>query len=153
MKPAGLKFDDLSVGQTFETGRFRVTADSIRTFAAEFDPQPMHLDDVAAAEGPFGRLVASGWQTLALTMKLMAEARPLGATPLIGVGVDDIRFLKPVHAETTIFVQAEVIELRPSSKPKRGFVRLQLSVIDEESGEVVLSEIWTVMVPRAADDS
>ena len=147
-----LTFDDVVVGQEFQTDNYLITAESIKSFASEFDPQAMHLDEDAAATGPFGRLTASGWHTLALAMKLMAEAKPFGSTSLVGIGVDEIKFLKPVFAETSIYVDAEVVEKRASSKPERGFVRMQLNVKDRATEQLLVSEIWTVMMPRLIDE-
>ena len=74
-----MKLDDIQIGQIFDSAPILVTTADIKRFAGEYDPQPMHLDEAAAAAGPFGRLTASGWQTLSLAMKLMVESRPLGA--------------------------------------------------------------------------
>ena len=142
-----IKFNDISPGMKFRTANYFMSEESIVRFASEFDPQPIHLDHDAAENGPFGQLTASGWQTLSLAMKLMAEAKPLGDTPLVGVGVDEIWFLKPVFVGTTIYVDAEVLSKRKSSKPGRGFVKMQLHVRDAAHNEAVLSEVWTILVP------
>lgn len=78
----------------------------------------------------------------------MAEARPLGETPLLGVAVDDIRFLQPVPVGSLLTVVARVLDKRDSSKPHRGFVRVQLMINEVTSGEAVASKIWTILVPR-----
>ncbi len=147
MNQPALTLEDIFVGQTFRTSEYTLSREAIKRFAGEFDPQPMHLDERAAERGPFGSLTASGWQTLALAMKLMAEARPFGDTPLLGVGVDEIRFVKPVFVNTTVYVVAEVISKRKSSKPGRGFVKLKLRVLNADNDQPVLSEVWTVLVP------
>ncbi len=139
---------DIEPGQTFETGDYQMSSERIKAFAREFDPQPMHLDERTAELGPFGGLTASGWHTLSITMRLMAEARPFGDTPLIGVGVNDIRFLRPVFAKTSIHVCATVTGKRASSKTGRGFVTMHLTTKNTASGEAVLSQDWTVMVPN-----
>lgn len=148
MKKA-LTFDDLQVGDEFETASWRMTRESIIQFAGEFDPQPIHLNEVAARQGPFGKLIASGWHTLSVAMRLMAEAKPLGETPLIGVAVDEIRFLKPVFVDAEIRVLAVVTEKRESSKPGRGYIRMALRVLECQSDEVVLTESWLMLVPRS----
>ena len=79
---------DLRIGQAFETGSLVISREDIVAFAASFDPQPMHLDEAAAEQTLFGRLVASGWHVAALTMRLMVQARPFGATPLIGAEIE-----------------------------------------------------------------
>ena len=140
-------FDAIEIGETYETETFRMTPERIKAFAIEFDPQPMHLDEEEAKQGPFGELTASGWHTLAVAMRLMAEAKPFGETPLIGVGVTDIKFLKPVIQNAKIYVEAIVTAKRTSTKPGRGFVKMQLTVYDSNSSEAVLSETWTVLVP------
>src|SRR4051812_23632223 len=90
-------FDDLRVGMRFESRQKLVTREDIKRFAAEFDPQPYHLDEVAAEHSPFKGLAASGWHTAAVAMRLAVEARPFGPHPLLGLGVDDLRWLAPVR--------------------------------------------------------
>lgn len=141
------KLSDISTGQVFETGRYLMTREKTVAFASEFDPQPMHVDEEAARQGPFGQLTASGWHTLSLTMKLVAESRPLGETPLLGVGVDGIEFSRPVYPETEIFARATVLSKRASSKPGRGFVQMEVETIDTASNDVVARQVWTIMVP------
>ena len=140
-------FDGISTGRVIETGKFRITAEEIKRFAQEFDPQPMHLDETAAKTGPFGRLVASGWQTLNLTMRLMVQAKPFGAHPLVGVAVDSVRFHKPVEPNTSIFAAAKIISKRRSGKQGRGLVKLEVETRDSDTGELLLSQVWTVMLP------
>src|ERR1035438_5155311 len=89
--------EDLSVGQTFRTGTVSVDSDRVRAFAAEFDPQPFHLDEAAAGSSLFGRLVASGWHTAAMTMRLMVTSDFRIAGGMIGVGVEQIRWPRPVY--------------------------------------------------------
>ena len=121
--------------------------DEVKSFAEDYDPQAMHTDEVAAKDGPFGSLTASGWHTLSLTMKLMAEAKPFGSTPLVGVGVDKIAFKKPVFPETEIVVRARVINKRASTKKGRGYIELELETLDVSNNEIVVRQNWIVMVP------
>jgi acyl dehydratase len=79
-------FDDLAPGMQFKTGEARITAPDIKRFAAEFDPQPMHLDEDTAARSFFKGLAASGWHTAAIAMRLLVESRPFGDHPIIGIG-------------------------------------------------------------------
>ena len=144
---SGLKLDQIEIGSHYVSGEQLMTLESIKEFAGVYDPQPMHLDEQAAAEGPFGRLTASGWQTLSLTMKMMAERAPFGDTPLVGVGVDGIEFKQPVFAGTRIQAHAEVTAKRPSLKPGRGFITMKVETKNVDSGEVVVRQNWTVMVP------
>ena len=85
-------YDDLDIGERFRSAALCMYESDMRAFAEQYDPQPMHTDPEAAAETMFGGLIASGWLTGALTMKLMVESRMLGSTPLIGVEVDRVRF-------------------------------------------------------------
>lgn len=145
--PAERHIEDIVVGESIVTGTIRITPESLREFAGIYDPQPMHLDSVAAADSIFGRVVASGWQTLALTMKLMVEARPFGSTPLVGVAVDDIRFRQPVDPGTTIRARAEITGVRNRSRGGGGFITLLVSTDNVDSGDVVLTQKWTLLLP------
>ncbi len=140
--------DDLTVGRRFTTGAVTVDAAAIRAFAAEYDPQPFHLDDAAARASLFGRLVASGWHTMALTMRLLVEGGLQPAWGLIGLGADELRWPRPVEPGDVLQVEWEVIETRPSaSKPDRGIARLRVTTRNQR-GEVVLALVTTVLVPR-----
>jgi acyl dehydratase len=90
-------FDDLAIGMRFESGEIQITASNIKRFAAEFDPQPMHLDEDAAAKTLFKGLAASGWHTAAIAMSLAVQIHPFGPHLLIGMGVDGLRWLAPVR--------------------------------------------------------
>jgi acyl dehydratase len=112
-------FDDLAVGMRFRSSEKVVTRDDIKRFAAEFDPQPYHLDEAAAQRTPLKGLAASGWHTAAIAMRLAVEIRPFGPHPLLGLGVDDLRWLAPVRPGDALHLEGEVIELTPSkTKPK-----------------------------------
>ena len=89
--------EDFAVGQTYGSGRLTVDKDRIKEFAAEFDPQPFHLDDEAARSSIVGRLAASGWHTAALTMRLLMDGELKPAGDIFGVGFDELRWLLPVH--------------------------------------------------------
>jgi acyl dehydratase len=140
--------DDLTVGRRFTTGSIAVDAEAIRAFAAQYDPQPFHLDEAAARGSLFGRLVASGWHTMALTMRMLVEGGLQPAWGLIGLGADELRWPRPVEPGDVLQVEWEVIETRPSSsKPDRGIARLRVTTRNQR-GEVVLSLITTVLVPQ-----
>ena len=125
-----------------------MTREEIVRFAASFDPQPMHLDDRAGRESIFGELIASGWHTLSLTMRLMVEARPFGSTPLIGVEVDGIRLSRPVTPGMRLRAEAEVLETRPSrSRADRGYAVMAVRTLDEDDREVARQQ-WLVLLPR-----
>jgi len=90
-------FDDLEIGMCFKSGGKLVTREDIKRFAAEFDPQPYHLDEAAAERSVMGGLAASGWHTAAIVMRLCIETRPFGPHPIFGLGVDELRWLAPVR--------------------------------------------------------
>ena len=140
-------FDTIEVGHQYETGTATMPLNDVIEFANKYDPQPMHTDEKLAVDGPFGKLVASGWQTLCLTMRLMAERKPFGKHQLVGVGVDHIRFERPVEPETTIVVRAQVTAKRKSRKPGRGFVTMKVQTFDAGRNDVVATQTWSVMIP------
>ena len=108
-------FDDLVLGMRFRTPEKRVTREDIKRFANEFDPQAYHLDEAAAERSVFGGLAASGWHTAAIAMRLAVETRPFGPHPLLGLGVDDLRWLAPVRPDDVIHLEGEVVELTHAS--------------------------------------
>ncbi|MGE3477819.1 MAG: MaoC family dehydratase [Rhodospirillaceae bacterium] len=120
--------EDFAVGDRAETGRTIVTREMIEAFAELYDPQPMHLDETAAQGTVFGRLIGSGWQTLALTMRLMVDARFLGSTPIVGAEFKEMRFHAPMLPGDTLQANAEILAVRPSkSRPDRGFMDVRVT--------------------------
>jgi acyl dehydratase len=145
-----LFLEDLSLGQKFRTGTVTVDSERVKAFAAEFDPQPFHLDEAAASASLFGGLVASGWHTAALTMRLMVESDMKIAGGLVGAGVEQIRWPRPVRPGDRLHVDVEVVEVRPSrSNPDRGIVRLKSQTLNQNE-EVVMEQVASVIVPRAS---
>ncbi len=143
-----LYFEDLKVGDRFQTGSLTVTEEVMLAFARVYDPQPMHADPEAAASGPFHGLIGSGWHTAALVMKLTAEARPWGNTPLLGLGVKEIQWPQPVRPGDTLQVEIEVLALRASkSRPDYGIAALQ-STARNQKGETVYQMQPSCWVPR-----
>jgi acyl dehydratase len=141
-------FDDLRVGMTVEAGPISVSEADIIRFAAEFDPQPYHLDPVAAASSPFKGLAASGWHTAALVMRLVVAARLFGPNPILGLGVDELRWLAPVRPGDTLRAVGEVLSLTPStSRPDHGTVRMRWVAYNHED-EPVYSITPMMIVPR-----
>ena len=129
--------EDLQVGEKFQTASVTVTEAEILEFSRRFDPQPMHLDPEAAAKGPFQGLIASGWHTGAIVMRLVVDSNPLGDLPLLGLGVDGIEWPQPVRPNDTIQVEMEVLSIRPSkTHPTHGIVKLK-STARNQHGEVV----------------
>jgi acyl dehydratase len=125
-------FEDFAVGQTFVSPTITVTAERIKAFARDFDPQPFHLDEEAARGSLFGRLVASGWHTAAITMRLIVDSdlRPAGGT--IGAGTDELRWPNPVYPGDVLRVEGEVVETRPlRSRAELGLVRMRSTTYNQ----------------------
>jgi acyl dehydratase len=142
MPPAALHLDDIDVGHTFVTGSITVTAEDIRAFARQFDPQPFHLDEVAAAESLFGGLAASGWHTAALTMRLLVDGFPL-ARGVIGAG-GDLAWPRPTRPGDTLTVHGEVLEVTPSkTRPDRGMLLVRNETRNQRDEPV---QIFTVRI-------
>ncbi len=140
-------FDDLTLGMRFKSGNKLVTREDIIRFASEFDPQPYHLDEAAAERSPFKGLAASGWHTAAIAMRLAVEVRPFGPHPLLGLGVDDLRWLAPVRPGDTLHLEGEVIELTPSKTKPQGVARVKWTAINQR-GEPVYTFTPIGIVPR-----
>ena len=140
--------DDFAVGQTFGSGRLVVEEARIKTFAAEFDPQPFHLDAEAARRSLFGGLAASGWHTAALTMRLLVESdiKPVGG--IIGAGFDEFRWPRPVRPGDELRVESEVLEVRASkSRPEQGMIKVRTTTLNQ-NGEPVQIFVGNLVVPR-----
>jgi acyl dehydratase len=134
-----LYFEDFPPGDVRESPVRTVTRDEILTFARQFDPQPFHLDDEAAKRSIFGGLLASGWHTCAIYMRLMWETFLKDTASLGSPGVDEIRWVKPVRPGDSLRVRFTVVEAVPSrSKPDRGIVRV-LSEVFNQHGEIVMT--------------
>jgi acyl dehydratase len=131
-------FEDYVVGTTTEHGSIRVDEDELVDFGRRFDPQPFHIDPDAAAAGPYGGLIASGWHTCALMMRLLAEEYLSPASSLGSPGVDELRWIRPVRPGDELFLRTTVEEARLSrSKPDRGLLRTRVELVDS-GGDVVL---------------
>jgi acyl dehydratase len=142
-----LYFDDLRVGQKHRSGMYEVDEEQIKTFARQFDPQPFHLDDEAAKKTLFKGLVASGWHTAAITMRLLVTSGLPLAGGSVGAG-GEITWPNPVRPGAVLQVESEVMELRPSrSRPERGIVTMR-SETKNQSGEVVQILVAKLIVPR-----
>lgn len=134
---------------TFASPSNEVTIDEIVGFARQYDPQPFHLDPEAAAVSAFGRLVASGWHTAAVTMRLMLASELQLASGLVNAGIDSLQWPRPVVPGDVLHVNIEVVELRPSrSKPDRGIVKLR--VLTRNAAEAVVQDLLiSIIVARA----
>jgi acyl dehydratase len=134
-----LYFDDLKVGQRFETARATVTEAEIVAFARQFDPQYYHVDPVAARTSLFGGLIASGFHTLSLSMRLFFDLNLWPASVIASPGMDQVRWLKPMRPGDTIRAAAEVIEVKASSsKPDRGVITMEHPCWNQDD-EVILT--------------
>jgi acyl dehydratase len=142
-----LHLEDYTVGQTFGSGRLKVTADEIKAYAAAFDPQPFHLDEEKAKGTFFKGLAASGWHTAALTMRLLAESPVKPAVGIIGAG-GEISWPKPLRPGDEIRLESEVLEVRPSqSRPDRGMIKVKTTTLNQ-NGEAVQILIANLLVWR-----
>ena len=140
--------EDFAVGQTFRSGQRQIDAERIKTFAAEFDPQPFHLDEAAARDTIFRGLAASGWHTAAVTMRLLVESdlKPVGG--IVGAGFDEFRWPRPVRPGDELHLESEVLEVRPSkSRPDQGLVKLRTTTLNQ-NGEAVQISVGNLVVPR-----
>ena len=141
-------FEDFAVGQTFGSGRLRVEPERIKSFAAEFDPQPFHLDDAAASRSIFGGLAASGWHTAALTMRLLVDSGIDPAGGIVGAGFDELRWPRPVRPGDELHLKSEVLEARPSrSRPDQGWLKLRTTTLNQKE-EPVQILVANLVVPR-----
>ena len=140
--------EDLQVGDQFESDAFEVTEEGIIAFARQFDPQPFHLDVQAAEQSVFRGLVASGWHTAAMSMRLFVTGELKLAGGSVGLGVDELRWPRPVKPGDTLRLQTEIMEVRPSkSKLDRGIIRIR-NVTTNQRGEVVQTFFASVLVRR-----
>src|SRR5207244_855881 len=140
-------FEDLKAGDRFKSGTYKVTEEQIVSFAREFDPQPFHLDPAVARQTMFESLIASGWHTAAITMRLFVQTLNF-AEGAIGLGVDELRWPNAVRPGDTLQVETEIVDLRESkSKPNHGIVRLS-NVTTNQRGEVVQTMFASALVLR-----
>ena len=146
-------WEDFTPGRVFETQTRSLSEEDILRFAREYDPQAYHTDAEAARASPFGGLIASGWQTCSLTMRLMCDGYLLETSCVGSPGLEELRWLKPVRPGDTLRLQSTVLESTPSSKqPNRGTVLFRWDTLNQ-SGEVVLSMRGRQMFLRRAPAS
>lgn len=138
-------FEDLSVGATASLGTCEVTAEEITEFGRRYDPQPFHTDPEAAADSPFGGLVASGWHTASLTMRLLVEGWLSGVATRGAAGVDELRWHRPVRPGATLRVKAEVAGTDDWDE-STGLVDLAVTTFADD--ERALSMVGLVLVAR-----
>lgn len=142
-------WEDMEVGEETIFGDYQVTREEVLEFARKYDPQPFHLDDVAAAKTHFGRIAASGWHTAAMTMRVIVNA--LSRDPQAGLGspgVDELRWLRPVYPGDRLTMRGRILDKTPSrSKPEIGTIRTQ-TVVTNQDGVDVMRFISVVMMQR-----
>ena len=145
--PTELYLDDLAVGRKFVSRELELTREGCEAFAAEFDPQPFHLDEAAGRHSVFGRLAASGWYTASLTMRLIVDSELKIAGGIVGLG-GEIKWPKPAYPGDTLRVECEVLDVRVSeSKPDRGIVTMRNQTLNQR-GEPIQLAVVKLMVPR-----
>jgi acyl dehydratase len=140
--------EDFAAGQKYHSGRLRMEKERMTVFAAEFDPQPFHLDEEAARNTMFGGLVASGWHTAAVTMWLLVESDLKPAGGIVGAGADEFRWPHPVRPGDELRIESEVLEVRPSrSHPDQGLIKVRTTTLNhnDEPVQVILANL---VVPR-----
>lgn len=147
-KPVENYMEDLAVGQRFSAGPLDVTAEDITAYAKKYDPQDFHTDPARAKNTVFGELIASGWHTASLTMRLIIEASPPMKGGMIGRSVERMNWPKPVKPGDKLYFEGEILDLRASnSNPDRGIMRVKNTTFNQNR-EPVLEMETVVFVPR-----
>lgn len=144
-------FEDYVEGDVHRFGSIAVDADEIVAFAKRYDPQSIHTDPLAAEHGPFGGLIASGWHTCGLMMRLYAEYYLTHVASLASPGLDELRWLKPVRPGDRLSVQVTVLKAAPSkSKPDRGAVTSLIEVFNQAAEAVMTMKVVNIIARRPA---
>lgn len=142
---ARLTFEDFKPGTAMTYGHYRVTLDEVRAFASEYDPQPMHLDPVAAQQSLLRGLAASGWHSCCMMMRMLTDSLLLETSCMGAPGVDEVRWLKPVYPGDVLSMRHTVLSSKVSqSKPDRGFVQFHFEMLNQ-NGDVVLDQRNAIM--------
>ncbi|CCQ34375.1 cyanate lyase protein [Halorhabdus tiamatea SARL4B] len=144
-------YEDFAVGDSWTFGTRDVTAAEITDFARQFDPQPMHVDSEAASDGPFDGLIASGWHTAALSMRLLADGLFLDAAGRGGLGVDDLEWRTPLRPGDELTVDAEVVAREPLDD-ERGEVDFAVRTTNSDDEEVLSMVVKGLFARRDAED-
>jgi acyl dehydratase len=149
MSESGVHYlEDFAVGQTFRSGPLRIDKERALAFAAEFDPQPFHLNEAAASRSIFGGLTVSGWHTAAVTMRLLVASDFKPAGGILGAGLDECRWPRPVRHGDELRIECEVLEVRPSrSRPGQGLLKLRTTTLNQDH-EAVMVQVANVVVLR-----
>jgi acyl dehydratase len=140
--------EDMVVGEKHQAGSVEVTEAECLAFSRAYDPQPMHIDPEVAAKSRFKGIIASGWHTAAMAMRLFAQVRVMGDTEALGMGVDQLRWLLPVRPGDTLSIEMEVLSVKPSdSNPRFGVVKFGVTTRNQR-GETVMTHSPSCWVPR-----
>ncbi len=143
-------FEDVQIGQTHRFGRYEVTAEEIVEYARQFDPQPFHLDEEAAKHSMFGGLIASGWHTGAMFIRMICDHAIPGAATTGALGFDDLKWLRPVRPGDVLSVETRIKEkIDAPSRHGTGTVRIEGSVLNQK-GEAVMTLTSLVLYRRRA---
>jgi len=140
-------FEDVQIGETTRFGRYEVTREEILEYARQFDPQPFHLDEEAARQSLFGGLIASGWHTGAMFIRMVCDGMIPGTATAGATGFDDLRWIKPVRPGDVLSVESVVREKIVGRRPDVGTVKVE-SRISNQRGEVVMSLVSLVIYLR-----
>jgi acyl dehydratase len=131
-------YEDLTAGQTDEYGHYEVTREEIVEFAGQYDPQPFHVDEDAAADSPFGGIIASGWHTAAMTMRILVDGHFSRAASHGAVGIDELRWRNPVRPGDTLAVRSTILE-KDDWDGRRGLVRAEVTTVEADEDTVLLT--------------
>lgn len=144
-------FEDMAVGDTARFGSYRVDRETVIDFARQYDPQPFHLSDEAAAQTHFGRLAASGWHSCAMTMAMLVEHWNEDPVASLGAaGIDELRWKRPVYPGDTLSCETEVLSAKPSnSRPEMGSVASKVTVRNQDD-QVVMTFISLALIATRA---
>jgi len=147
-----MRYETVEVGDVDEFGSYEMTQAEMIDFAEQYDPQPFHVDPEAAAEYPYGGLIASGWHTCAVTMRLLVQHQFDAGENLGSPGLDDLRWHEPVRPGDVLCVRVEVVDKRPlESDPRRGLVTSEIET-RRADGTLVLSWTSKVFVRRTPEE-
>ncbi len=144
-------FEDLTAGQQWTFGPRVLSREEILAFGREWDPQPFHVDEVAASRGPFAGLIASGWQTGSLCMRLVVDGLLRDSTSMGSPGLEELKWLTPVRPGDALRLTITILEARPSrSKPDRGSVRIGYECTNQRDERVMTMFAWVIFLRRQA---
>jgi acyl dehydratase len=145
--------EDLAVGKLFGSGRLRISAEDIKRFAAEYDPQPFHLDEQTARSTIFRGLAASGWHTAALTMRLLVDSEFSPSGGLVGAGLEELRWPRPVRPGDELRIETEILALRPSrSRSGQGIVKIRVTTFNQADKPVQIYVANVVVLGRRKEE-